>query len=785
MNKDLFDDFTQKYEQGEIPTALQSLISNINVCYDSLKSSEHYFSFIVNYADACVFKGVPDAYETNQFLQILLAFHPHLSVLADDFLQLLKYEQMFMNAYLWTEEEWKLLKIEREDLNLFFQIIHQEGPSSQEAHFLNLIPSFYRPIMEKRLGMWQRWRAFKQAKPLLSEFLFETTKLSSLIPWHGFTYPGAATLKTCESNKIPIIFLEPFERVERVEWLKNHAGRPVVFVVDTCIHLNQILQVDFWAHWLSQPHSFLYVLEHYPNDQFRVQEELMHHRKELFQPILLSENHPLQGYVHLFSQVFKQSLNQPVEFLDRDPPSANWLYHLAKEMLFHKQLKRYGNSRLIALRMFREYQKWFDPHKGNAPLHAPLGPPQADPFMALVEENNQQRQIRRFAPKKKIRLVHVVPQVVDGGHAPSRLLRALVAYRDKAWFDASVIITERIVEHREEYPLAHFYSDPSLIRGRKTLEYWRKKGVQVFVEEHPLTYQNTVQRVIQFLKDMEADIVVFHGPDDIHNLCGSLTDVPIRVLFEHGTLPAFPCYDLAILSTEASYNRDRDKLRALGIESCPLPFGLDVKQDWEIAPYTRKQLGFPEDSFIMTTISNHLASRLGTEMCQAIGEILQRCPKAYYAPIGPLEEENQARIRAILTPYGVNERVIFLGTQKKPSQYARSMHLYLNEFPFGSALGMLDAMAAGCPVVSMHDEHGPQQAQYGGTFFGMDHIIKSGRKEDYVDLASRLATDPDFYQEWSDYARLQYEKYVDMPRYVANFEKILEHFIGYYLDQTK
>ena len=158
-------------------------------------------------------------------------------------------------------------------------------------------------------------------------------------------------------------------------------------------------------------------------------------------------------------------------------------------------------------------------------------------------------------------------------------------------------------------------------------------------------------------------------------------------------------------------------------------------------------------------------------MCSAIGEILKRCPKAYYAPIG--EVQNPDRIRLLLEPYHVNDRVLFLGVQADPSQYARSMHLYLNEFPFGSGLAMLEAMAAGCPVVSMYDPAGPPQATYGGAYFGFDRVIKTGNRQDYIDLTCRLLQDPVFYQKWSEHALNQYEKHADVKTYVQSFENIL------------
>jgi len=183
----------------------------------------------------------------------------------------------------------------------------------------------------------------------------------------------------------------------------------------------------------------------------------------------------------------------------------------------------------------------------------------------------------------------------------------------------------------------------------------------------------------------------------------------------------------------------------------------------------------------MTTISNHLGDRLGNEMCLAIAEILQRVPDAYYVPLGLMNDQKKEQFNRFFQEHKVRDRVIFLGGVVNPSQYARSMDLYLNEFPFGSGLGILDAMAAGCPIVSMYDENGPQQGRYGGHYFGIDRTITSGKRSDYAELACQLLNNPEMHGEWSSHAVQQYEKQADVVGYVKKFESILE---DYYLSKS-
>jgi glycosyltransferase involved in cell wall biosynthesis len=106
------------------------------------------------------------------------------------------------------------------------------------------------------------------------------------------------------------------------------------------------------------------------------------------------------------------------------------------------------------------------------------------------------------------------------------------------------------------------------------------------------------------------------------------------------------------------------------------------------------------------------------------------------------------------------------------------MAIYLNEFPFGGGIALLDALSAGLPLVSMHDESGPPQAKYAGAYFGMDRVVRSCRPEEYVDLACRLLENPEMLAEWRAAALAKYEAHTDTKRYVRRFEEIVEEWIA-------
>ncbi len=661
------------------------------------------------------------------------------------------------------------------DERRFFTLFKQGKIGELEPHF-SALPSFYQPFFRQKAQLVQQWLNFQMAKPGLSRLIGGNDWILHC-PWQPFAYHQDPKVKDLNPlGEIPLIFLEPLDSVDYDHFLAPYSQKECLLVVETIAHFFQLLQFPELAKIFSGSQHGLYILELYPQTQFE-QQNLHWDTAKTFRPILMTDRCDFEGAMPLLEQVLRQCLTQPESEWEKDTPVANWQYTLAKKLQFTREAERYGKNRYIALSIEKGLQNWHDPHKGLPPLDAELGPPPPNYLQGILEEASKTRQPRSFSPKHHIRLAHVVPQIVDGGHAPTRLLKNLCFFADTKWFEVFVLSTERLSEHILEYPIAHYSSLSSNERGKATIEAFKKLGITVWVDSDSSTNLEVAQLIKEILQKIEIDIVVFHGPDEINSWCASSTDVPFRIFFDHGTLPQYLYFDLAILSTQEAFGKNQDRFIQAGMESCFLPFSLDVREGWKTQPYSKEELGLPVNSFVITTISNHLDARLNKEMCQAIGEILQRCPHAVYAPIGKVRD--QEKIKAFFAPYGVNDRIIFLGSREHPSQIARSMDLYLNEFPFGSGLALLDAMAAGCPVVSMYDENGPQQARYGATYFGLDYVVKTNRKEDYVDLACRLVQQPDFYQVWSKHALEQYEKRVDVSQYVKTVEQILEQFIDY------
>lgn len=756
---DAFHQFFKFFEVGNLKSAINQILATPDINYDSLHSQESVFPFLVNYIDASVFGTYSAAVHANM---VLLNF-----LNQDEYLR-----RRYIKALNILNFEKGVLELSTSSLSHQHSSIIPQGikiPKTDSHLFENCVT--------RTINLLQSLEEFKISKNQLIKN-YEENDIFASIPWYPLSYPLPIPANTnIESKHVPLIFIEPFD-TDFCQFLNPLKNQPAVFAFETRTHLYQMLQFPQVIEAFKDSHHLLYVLDQYPNTQFAIQNFEIFNNCQ-FKPIFFFPRKKIETAFPLLSQALSECLSQTRNDLSSDSEAGNWLYRISKNLLYSMQQERYGLHRTAALYDRTNSLNLVDPHKGIPQLHKNIGPHSEKLLQRRFEEVSQKQLVTRKAlPKKKLKVCHVVPQLVEGGHAPTKVLESFFQYYNQDRFELSLIITERLAFHPLEYPYNFYNSTPTIERAPEILNRLQSQNIKIAIGNPHRTFeQNGAETALLMCSD-ETDIVIYHGPDIINHFSGLLTDVPVRILLEHGAQPPFPGFDVIILSSHEAKEIYRDHYCKLKMKTFVLPFCVNVKSDWLAEPYSKTKLGFPHDALIMTTISHHLNTRLSDEMCLAIVEILKNVPKAYYAPIGPIR--NEEKFRKFFSQHGVNDRIVFLGSKidPGPSHFARTMQLYLNEFPLGSGFAILDAMASGCPVVTMYDDHGPQASRYGGTYFGIDRAITSGKREDYVNLACKLLTDPEMYREWSDHALKQYEKFSSPEKYVKSFEEMLEQIFS-------
>lgn len=769
--KESLELFKLYFEQGQICKALQALLISPEMQYDNMASrSELLLWHCVNYADAAASQGVVCLYYANLALRKVLEIEAEETSHFDTMISILKLEEMLLLCYLRNNQT---ITLANQSADLIYVMASFRNFQFVESDMIESALSFVHPIYRScvlaHLDLVQKVIEIINKKPAL-KFILNPANFILYMPWYAFYYP-VKFQETAQNldDRIPCVFFEPLEG-DYQSFLSSYINKQAVFVFETRQVFIRMLHFKGMIESILDENHFIYILEEYPTQLFEQGIEYLINKS--VEPIFLTSESDIQSNSQVWLRSFVEYINQPPSDLNIETPIANRLYQVCKHLIFNKKAKKYGMSRSLAFTNAESLNEWHDSHKGASDLNITALIPKIDFFAVIVDSLQSKRSIRSVSPHSKIKLAHIVPQLVDVGHAPSKLLRSLTTYYNPDEFELFIIVTERGCIHLIEYPLSLYNAYPSSFSGAGLIERFSEQSIPVWIASDDSSYEKLSVDINQQLQEWQIDVAVYHGPDMVNVMSANQTDVPSRVLFEHGSPPSYPGFDLAIFSSEEPFYKQEAALKKWQTDAAVLFFSVDCRQEWEEKPYSKSFLGVLEDSFIMTTISNHLSHRLSADMCKAIAEILQRCPKAYYMPMGIMK--NKEHFHRIFENYGVKDRVVFLGAVSNPSQYARSMEMYLNEFPFGSCLAMLDAMASGCVVVSMYDQSGPPQARYAGNFLGLDHVISSGLAQDYVNLACQLINDKTLYREWSNYSKSQYDKRADTKAYVKDVEELIK-----------
>jgi hypothetical protein len=110
----------------------------------------------------------------------------------------------------------------------------------------------------------------------------------------------------------------------------------------------------------------------------------------------------------------------------------------------------------------------------------------------------------------------------------------------------------------------------------------------------------------------------------------------------------------------------------------------------------RRAIGASADQVVLLSIGREEKYRPcgALDFIKTAGQILDRIPQAHAYIVGVTEQgiKRFARSR-------IHERLHFVGSTEDPSQYRASADIYIESFPFGSNTALLEAAAAGLPVV--------------------------------------------------------------------------------------
>ena len=373
---------------------------------------------------------------------------------------------------------------------------------------------------------------------------------------------------------------------------------------------------------------------------------------------------------------------------------------------------------------------------------------------------------QRRSSGRRLRLAHVVCQLVDGGHAPSREMMTFLRYADRERFDPLLVVTEAIARHPEPGE-QRYISKPTRERAPQRLrEIEEQLGIPVLMPKQVRNYAADAAALHRMLAERQVDVAFFHGsiamPTD-WLLC-AWQAAPWQVDLGFGVPLHCPHVDYQFFEVEATMERLAFLCREHGIAYGYAGAGHDASEIEAAEPLSRGQLRVPADHVILGTIGNHLPRRMSERFCRTVAGVLSRFERATYFVIGP---GDFARQRQWFGPLAAQGRVRFVGVTDQPARWTKTLEIYLNEYPAGGGYAVADAMAAGVAVVCMKVEDS-SLASAGYAWVGHENAVHPPTDAAYAARLEALLRDADARRALGRRLRERFERCFEIRRWVQS-----------------
>src|SRR5690606_19110357 len=127
--------------------------------------------------------------------------------------------------------------------------------------------------------------------------------------------------------------------------------------------------------------------------------------------------------------------------------------------------------------------------------------------------------------------------------------------------------------------------------------------------------------------------------------------------------------------------------------------GIDAAQFASAQAVARKALGVPEDAFVIGAVTRLVQIKAIDTMLHALKRVRERKPDAHLVVVGAGPEE--AALKRLAVQLGIDGAVHFAGFRRDIAACLQSFDCFLSaSLSEGLGLNVLDAMAAGVPVVA-------------------------------------------------------------------------------------
>ena len=371
---------------------------------------------------------------------------------------------------------------------------------------------------------------------------------------------------------------------------------------------------------------------------------------------------------------------------------------------------------------------------------------------------------------QKLNIAHIVGNIVDDTHSPTKILKSFIKHHNYERFKVRVYSSEINCQRKRPKFLLQIVSGDSYQRGAKTLNYFKERDIPFYAAPLDGSYIDSALDLAESLREDEIDVALFHSSIAcvIEWLVAYWRVAEVQININMG-LPMFtPGIDCVTYFAESTFKGDLKYWEKRGIKSCLMSSGVDIDEENKGEPPDRLEFNIPAQGIILSTSGNHLPARMSNEFLKVISKILKGSKDTYYLIIG---EGDFSRQKEFFEKENVMDRIRFTGVRWDVPVLIKMIDIYLNEFPAGGGMSVLEAMAAKKPAVDMRysDEH---LHSAGASLVGPDFTIEGKDYEGYVRKVLKLIKDSGFRKESGRKMRKRYEELFSAERMVREFEEL-------------
>lgn len=190
-----------------------------------------------------------------------------------------------------------------------------------------------------------------------------------------------------------------------------------------------------------------------------------------------------------------------------------------------------------------------------------------------------------------------------------------------------------------------------------------------------------------------------------------------------------------------------------------------LKRDDQIALRTRRELGIPDDAFVMGTVARLDPVKNQGMMLEAFAGVLSNNSGSWLLMVG--DGPDRAMLEEKAKSLGVSPNVVFAGFQAYPENYLAAMDLFLlSSHTEGTSMTLLEALSMGIPAVATAVGGNPEIIDDGKT----GYLTNPNEIDDFRDAVLRFQSQgKTFRKELSEACQQRFAKRFSVATLVDNY----------------